>query len=214
MFELKACDKAWQILTPVPWCVPGTALGPSQATGSVSISTHTGGKGGSPILGEELYQRPPRPVHTCARPPQTGLPVARAHLGLSPTCSVSGWHLPGCRPGPYTFVGSPARHPPGNSTVWGTSLAESRLEASSAPSRLQPRAGTAASPAQRTCESRRSVRPGTGRGSGLCPLLLVRGRLGLTSALGTMQSPHVTKWSKQNTEHGCVMARMCDGMDV
>lgn len=45
LFELRAHDKAWQILTPVPRCVPGTGPGLSQATSAVLICTHTGGKG-------------------------------------------------------------------------------------------------------------------------------------------------------------------------
>lgn len=51
-------------------CMPGTALGLSQATSSVSISMHMEETGLSPVLREELYQRPQAPVHTWAHPPK------------------------------------------------------------------------------------------------------------------------------------------------
>lgn len=86
----------------------------------------------------------------------------------------------------------------------GQSLAESRMEV---PRRLPDRSpgggggGTAASSAQRACKSRRSDRLGI---RALSNVLRER-ETGPSSALGTVQPPHVTKWSKRNTEHGCVM---------
>lgn len=180
--------------------MPGTALGLSQATGSVSISTHTEGTGLSPVWHEELYQRlPTPPPHTWARPPKRDCLWPEVHPGLSPTGSVSGWQSPGGRPGPVHFCGLPARHPFGNSTSWCRAWQRAGWRCLGAFPTAAP-GGAGGGPPLPLLSAPVRVAAQTGWGSGLCPMSSVRGRLGRAQLWGQC-SPHMSLSGANGTQN-------------